>query len=119
MADKLLSCTVCQERFRHRSTLKNHVEREHQASVRVTFANGITSIIKKGSDDSFKCNCGQTFSLPNSLRRHAKGCVGDIVDITMATGDAVMDRDATENEDNEMEVDTGNDVIPFDCISNS
>jgi len=72
----LLRCTVCDEIFRSRSGLNNHVRRTHQLSVKVQFNNGEVRNIQKGYGDVFTCVCGKEFKHPISLRRHSKICIG-------------------------------------------
>jgi len=91
MTNTLLTCTTCNDIFRSRNDLNNHVRRYHQSLVKVKFQNGSVTEVKKGEDGKFKCNCGKGFKLPWSLQRHAKDCNGE-----------AMESDKDEEEDVQM-----------------
>jgi uncharacterized C2H2 Zn-finger protein len=78
MTNALFMCTTCNDIFRNRHDLNNHVRHEHQSSVKVKFQNGGVTEVKKAEDDTFKCKCGKSFKLPHSLRRHAKNCTDEL-----------------------------------------
>jgi Zinc finger, C2H2 type len=90
MAYALFSCDTCGAGFGKRSALKNHIRKVHQAEVPATFPGDRVETIKRDRNGEFKYSCGKHFSLPDSVRRHAKICYGD--EVTMA---------ATENADQE------------------
>src|SRR5579871_3730605 len=72
----LLNCNVCDELFRTRTSLNNHVRRVHQSCVNIKFGNGQFKEVHKGMDGTFLCECGRKFKHPISLRSHAKKCNG-------------------------------------------
>jgi uncharacterized C2H2 Zn-finger protein len=74
MTNALLTCVTCNDIFRSRYDLNNHVRRNHQLSVKVKFQNGGVTEVKRGDDNMFICKCGKKFKLPDSLRRHVKSC---------------------------------------------
>lgn len=74
MAPTLPTCITCNNIFRTRHELEYHVKRDHQSSVKVKFQNDDVVEIKRTQDNTFKCRCGKSFKLPDSLRRHTKGC---------------------------------------------
>jgi len=84
MANALLTCTTCNNIFRSRSELNYHVKRHHQSSVKVKFQNGYVTEVKRGDDDTFKCNCGKPFKLPGSVRRHARSCRFELAEVKKA-----------------------------------
>jgi len=119
MTNSLLSCTVCKQSFRGRTTLNNHVRREHQSLVKVKFQNGRVVEIKRGGDNAFKCGCDKLFKHPLSLKKHAKECNGESTSVDNGSIDEDIsgeeeDLDASESsselDDNRM------DDIPADCI---
>jgi uncharacterized C2H2 Zn-finger protein len=77
MADTLFSCDICQVVFERQSAFKNHVRKVHQTEVRATFSGDRVEVIKRDTDGRFKCMCGKSFLLRDSVRRHTKTCVGD------------------------------------------
>jgi uncharacterized C2H2 Zn-finger protein len=115
MKNTLFTCTICKDIFRNRTDLKNHVRRDHQSVVKVKFQNGGVTEVKRAEDNMFKCNCGKSFKLPDSLRRHAKGCNGELTvseedEEEGALMDVLEDSDASES----MDVDDR--IIPADCF---
>ena len=72
-----IRCQTCNGDFRSRSALTNHVRNIHQSLVSATFPWGSTLEIKRGSDGHFKCVCGRSLRLSNSLHRHARSCKAD------------------------------------------
>ena len=80
MTNTLLTCITCKDIFRSRYDLNNHVRRDHQSAVKVKFQNGCVTEVKRAEDNTFKCKCGKNFKLPDSLRRHAKGCNGELTE---------------------------------------
>jgi uncharacterized C2H2 Zn-finger protein len=74
MKDTLFTCSVCQNVFGSRHEMSNHVKSSHQSSVKVKYQNGVVAEVKRAEDNTFKCKCGKSVSLPNSLHRHAKIC---------------------------------------------
>ena|SRR5271155_1439818 len=118
MTTALLSCITCQQLFRSRSALSNHVRRDHQPSVKVQFRNGNVAEIKRGNDNAFKCNCGKTFKLPNSLQIHTKECGDELVSHNGDLNDVDMlreENDSDVSESCESNDDCVND-IPADCF---
>src|SRR5436305_8910222 len=67
MTNALLECTTCNDIFRSRYDMNNHVRREHQLSVKVKFQGGSATEVKRGADGMFKCECGKSFKLPSSV----------------------------------------------------
>jgi hypothetical protein len=94
--------------------LNNHVRSNHQLSVKVKFQNGGVTEVKRAEDNTFKCKCAKSFKLPDSLRRHAKGCNDELTkleeDERWAELTDVDDSDASES----LIVDAK--VIPIDCF---
>lgn len=74
MHQSLVQCNVCEAVFTKHSSRKNHVRNVHQVEVNVTFLDNSSEGIKRDPDGQFKCICGKRFSLPDSLRRHARTC---------------------------------------------
>jgi len=112
MTNALLTCTTCNDIFRSRNDLNNHVRRNHQSSVKVKFQNGTVTEVQKGEDGRFNCKCGKSFKLPWSLQRHAKGCRGELAEPGQAEGEVPLQDDASESMDFDEEV---VDEIPADC----
>jgi len=114
MRNTLFTCSVCKNIFRSRHDLNNHVKSDHQSSVKVKFQNGEMTKVKRTDDNGFQCGCGKSFKLPNSLRRHAKKCNGELAELKEEKGGAesmnVNDFDASEF----MDVDDR--VVPGDCL---
>ena len=77
MTDAPLTCTACDNIFRNRHDLNNHVRGGDQSSVQLKFNNGSVTKIKR-DDDTFKCMCGKSLKLPWSIQRHAKNCKGEM-----------------------------------------
>jgi hypothetical protein len=42
------------------------------------FQDGRVAEVKRGNDNTLKCNCGKRFGFLSSLQRHAKSCRGDV-----------------------------------------
>jgi hypothetical protein len=94
--------------------MSNHVKSSHQSSVKVKYQNGVVAEVKRAEDNTFKCKCGKSVSLPNSLHRHAKIC-----------NDASVELEENEDEIVLMDVDDSNTlesmsaedrIIPTDCF---
>ena len=114
MRNVLFTCAICNDIFRTRSDLNNHVKCKHQSMVKVKFQTGRVAEIKKGADGTFKCTCGKGFKIPWSLQKHAKRC----------------DNESTESHEEEIEVelmdindsdesesmDMNDRIIPVDCF---
>ena len=70
--------------------------------------------VKRAGDSTFKCKCGKSFKLADSLRRHAKRCDGELTEPdSKESGEELMnenDPDASEF----MNVDDRN--VPADCF---
>jgi len=114
MKNALFTCTICKDIFRNRPDLKNHVRRDHQSAVKVKFQNGGVTEVKRAEDNTFKCKCGKSFKLPDSLRRHAKECNNESTEsheeeVEVELMD-ISDSDASES----MDVDDR--IIPVDCF---
>src|SRR5437667_5263793 len=111
MTNTLFTCTTCNNIFRSRSDLNYHVKRDHQSSVKVKFQNGGVTEVKRAEDNTFKCKCGKSFKLPDSLRRHVKGCNDELTEPEEDEGEGMLmdvdDSDASELDDR---------VIPGDCF---
>ena len=75
MVDKQFPCNMCGAIFPNRASCKNHVRNIHQAKVQATFPRDRVEVIKRSPEGEFKCICGKNFSLPDSVRRHAKTCM--------------------------------------------
>jgi len=116
MTNALLTCITCNDIFRSRHDLNNHVRRAHQSSVKVKFQSGGVTEVIKAEDNTFKCKCGKSFKIPHSLRRHAKDCNDEArsheneeEDVQMSEGCS----DASENANyNEGTIDDS----PVDCF---
>ena len=80
MTNALLTYTTCNDIFRSRYDLSNHVRLEHQPLVKVKFQNGSVTEVKLGEDGTFKCECGKDFKFPSSFKRHVKGCSGQLIE---------------------------------------
>src|SRR5271169_6882678 len=80
MKNALFTCAVCKDIFRNRTDLKNHVRRDHQSAVKIKFQNRGVTEVKRTEDNTFKCKCGKSFKLPNSLRRHVKKCNDELTE---------------------------------------
>ena len=112
----VLTCVSCKKIFRSRDDLKNHVRRDHQSSVTVTFLCGRTAIIKRGEDGMFKCGCEKRCRLPNSMQRHAKSCKGE--------SERQLEKEENAESVSEEEIDISEpmnrevDDIPDDCFGN-
>ena len=116
MTGGLLSCTACNEIFRTRSALNNHVRSKHQLSVTVKFNNGSATEIQRGNNDAFNCGCGRSFKLPYSMQKHARLCSGESAsaeDASVDEHDAESEGESDASESNDD--DAGND-IPEDCF---
>jgi bifunctional DNA-binding transcriptional regulator/antitoxin component of YhaV-PrlF toxin-antitoxin module len=87
MADMVFSCEACGVGFEQRSGLKNHNRKAHQEEVRATLPGYSVEAIKRGPDGELKCICGKSFTLPDSVRRHAKTCKGDEVTVVASEDD--------------------------------
>jgi hypothetical protein len=115
MVVRLRQCKVCDERFRECSELKNHVRRKHQRCVTARFKDGRIRRIEREGEREFECICGKTFMLPDSVRRHAKGCSGAMAR-RAAEGEAIGET-VSESDRNSMEEEVNESLnIPFDCI---
>lgn len=101
----LLHCLSCNELFRNRALLNNHVRSVHQATVQVRFQNGKLKEIQRGRDGSFTCDCGKVFKHPISLRRHGKQCVGAELenDVHSAENTSLLEDSMNEDEVGEAE----------------
>ena len=114
MTRALFTCTKCNKIFRNRHGLDYHVKRDHRSSIKIKFQNGEVIEVKRAEDNIFKCKCGKTFKLPDSLRRHAKRCNNEStesyeeeVEVELMN---ISDSDASES----MDVDDR--IIPVDCF---
>jgi uncharacterized C2H2 Zn-finger protein len=114
MTNALLKCTKCSDIFRNRHDLNNHVKSDHQSSVKVKFQNGGVTEVKRAEDNMFKCKCGKSFKLANSLRRHGKECNGELTESAEDEEERMLmdvdDFDASES----LIADAR--VIPADCF---
>ena len=72
----------------------NHVKRDHQSAVKITLRTGSAMEIRRGDDNTFKCNCGKPFKHPFSLRRHAKECDGELT----SPDEEAIDQDISSEE---------------------
>ena len=70
--------------------------------------------VKREEDNTFKCICGKSFKFPDSLRRHAKKCSSELVELEKGRREVelmnVDDSDVSEH----MELDDR--VVADDCI---
>jgi hypothetical protein len=96
-------CNACRQGFKSGSELKYHIKRDHQQSVKVTFAGASIINIERGNDGMFRCTCNRSFSEPNSIRRQAKCCRRD------AQG---LKDEGNEDIENELEESD----LPADCM---
>src|SRR5947207_841146 len=112
MTNALLKCIKCNDIFRTRHDLEYHVKHDHQSLVKVKFQNGGVTEVKRAEDNTFKCKCGKSFKLPDSLRRHAKRCNDELMEPEENEGEDVLmdDTDASES------MDMDDRVIPADCF---
>src|SRR5271169_3712195 len=114
MTNALLKCTKCSDIFRNRHDLNNHVKNDHQSSVKVKFQNGGVTKVKRAEDNMFKCKCGKSFKLANSLRRHAKKCNDELSESEENEEERILmnmdDSDASES----MNID--NRIVSADCF---
>jgi uncharacterized C2H2 Zn-finger protein len=114
MRNTLFTCGVCEDIFRNRNDLNNHVRRDHQSVVKVKFQNGGVTDVKKGPDGMFKCMCEKRFKLPWSLQRHAKGCNGKLAESEEDEEERVlMDMDDCDTSES-MNIDDR--IVPADCF---
>jgi len=114
MTNTLLTCITCNNIFRSRYDLNNHVKRDHQSSVKVKFQSGGVTEVKKGEDDTFKCKCGKSFKVPGSLQRHAKDCNGEAMgshEDEEEMSEGILDASETANYNEGMIDDS-----PVDCF---
>ena len=79
MTNALLTCIMCNDIFRSRYDLSNHVRHKHQSFVKVEFKSGSVTEVKRGEDGMFKCECGKGFKFPSSFKRLVKGCDGEAI----------------------------------------
>jgi uncharacterized C2H2 Zn-finger protein len=114
MKNALFTCTTCKGIFRNRTDLKNHVRRDHQSAVKVKFQNGGMTEVKRAEDNMFKCKCGKTFKLPDSLRRHAKGCNAELMESEEYEGKGVGMN--VDDSDASQSMDIDDRVVPADCF---
>jgi len=113
MTNALLKCITCNDIFRTRHDLEYHVKRDHQSSVKVKFQNGDVTEVKRAEDNTFKCKCGKSVKLPDSLRRHARTCRGELTDPEQIEREPeLMDVDSDASES--LIADAR--VIPADCF---
>lgn len=114
MRNVLFTCALCNDIFRTRSDLNNHVKREHQSVVKVKFQTGRVAEVKKGADGTFKCTCAKGFKIPWSLQKHAKRCDGESTELHEEEVEVelmdVNDSDASES------MDMNDRIIPVDCF---
>ena len=114
MKNTLFTCATCNDIFRSRPDLNNHVRRDHQSSVKVKFQNGGVTEVKRETDNAFKCKCGKSFKLADSLRRHAKGCDDELTEREEKKSGAelmnVNDSDASEC------MNVNERTVPVDCF---
>jgi uncharacterized C2H2 Zn-finger protein len=115
MTNALLTCTACNDIFRSRHDLNNHVRRDHQSSVKIKFHNGDAVEVEKGEDNTFKCKCGKKFKLPDSLRKHAKSCQGNVTRLEEAEEEAMRLSEEDSDVPEELECDEADDETPIDC----
>ena len=103
-------CNLCRRAFENGSVLKNHIKRDHQQSVKVTFGNSDIIDVKRESDGSFRCFCNRRFDLPGSLQRHAKSCQG-------FENEAKDDEEEEEKgEEEDLESDSLEENLLCDCM---
>ena len=114
MTNALFKCIKCSDIFRSRHDLNNHVKSDHQSSVKVKFQNDAVTEIKKAEDNTFKCTCGKSFKLANSLRRHAKNCNDELSELKQNEREVesmeIDDSDASES------MNMNDRVIRVDCF---
>ena len=116
MTNMLLTCTTCNDIFRSRYDLNNHIKREHQPLVKVKFENGDVTEVKRGVDGTFKCECGKGFKLRWSFQRHAKGCEGKAMELEK-DGEEDMHMDEGDSNASEYLEFNGQEIdhTPIDC----
>jgi uncharacterized C2H2 Zn-finger protein len=113
MTNTLLKCTKCNNIFRSRHDLDNHVKRDHQSLVKIKFQNGEVTEVKRAEDNTFKCKCGKSFKLPDSLRRHARTCRGELTEQEEDERQAEL-MDIDDSDASEL-LDLNDRVVPADC----
>jgi uncharacterized C2H2 Zn-finger protein len=114
MTNALFTCTACNDIFRSRSDLNNHVRRDHQSSVTVKYQNGSVKEVKRAADNTFKCKCEKSFKLPDSLRRHVKGCNDESGELEEDEDEIVL-MDADDSDASEL-MDVEDMAVPIDCV---
>jgi hypothetical protein len=102
-------CRPCGISFSHASALKDHIKRDHQRLVKAKFRDDRVFDIERGNDSTFQCLCSRHFTLPSSLRRHARSCYGDIC---MKSLNELRE----EQSDEEMNGDSEEHGLPIDCV---
>jgi hypothetical protein len=114
MKSTLFTCTVCKNVFRNHHEMNNHVKSSHQSSVKVKYQNGVVIEVKRAEGNTFKCKCGKSVTLPDSLRRHAKTCNDESVELEENEDEIVlMDVDDSNTSESMSAEDW---VIPADCF---
>lgn len=114
MTNVLLKCIKCNDIFRTRHDLEYHVKRDHQSSVKVKFQNGDETEVKRAEDNTFKCKCGKSFKLPDSLRRHARTCKDELTDSEQIERESeLMDVDGSDASES---LDLDDRIVPVDCF---
>lgn len=114
MAPTLPTCITCNIIFRTRHELEYHVKHDHQSSVKAKFQNGDVVEIKRTQDNTFKCRCGKSFKLPDSIRKHAKNCI----DESMEQGENEEQEVLMNIDDSDVveSMDVDDRIIPADCF---
>ena len=114
MRNTVFTCAVCNDIFRTRPDLNNHVRHKHQSVVKVKFQTGRVAEVKKGADGTFKCTCGKGFKFPWSLQKHVKECDDESTESHKEEAEVelmdINDSDASES------IDMDDKIIPIDCF---
>jgi uncharacterized C2H2 Zn-finger protein len=114
MSSTLLTCITCNDIFRSRPELNYHVRREHQSSVKIKYQNGVVAEVKRGEDNTFKCKCGKSVALPDSLQKHAKRCNDESMELEENEDEAML-MDVDDSSASES-VNAEDRMIPADCF---
>jgi hypothetical protein len=55
--------------------------------------------VKRAEDNTFKCKCGKSFKLPDSLRRHTRTCRDELIEPEQIERETLLFDDASESMD--------------------
>jgi len=106
----IVQCHVCHQTFTRGSMLKDHIKKIHQRLTTVTFSNGSIVNVERGEDGAFLCRCNRRFTVPSTLRRHAKWCNARLE----MRGEDVVWREQSLEED--MYEDSEEETLGTNCV---